>query len=61
MIAPPLGVIRSVQVPGGYIQLGKVVENRMHEGMQYTLIRWIDVIRDPEWVPSFTVPPGDAP
>lgn len=54
---PPIGAIRSVQAPGGCLQLAKVVENRMHEGIPYTLVRWIDIRRDAEWVPSFTVPP----
>jgi len=53
----PLGAIRSIQVPNGRIQLGKVVDYRMHDGIMFALIRWIDVRRDAEWVPSFTVPP----
>jgi hypothetical protein len=55
--SPRVGSIRSVQVPGAHIQLAKVVENRMHEGVPFTLVCWIDVRRDAEWVPSFTIPP----
>lgn len=55
--APRIGSIRSVQVPGGHVQLAKVIENRMHDGMPFTLVYWIDVRRDAEWVPSFTIPP----
>ena len=54
---PPVGVIRSVQVPGGHIQLAKTVENRFYNGMPYTLVCWIDIRRDAEWVPSSTIPP----
>lgn len=58
---PRIGSIRSVQVPGGQVQLGKIVDNRMHEGHPYTLIFWIDIRREPEWVPSSTVPPEGDP
>jgi len=54
---PRIGSIRSVQVPGGHVNLAKIVENRLYEGMPFTLVCWIDIRRDAEWVPSFTVPP----
>jgi hypothetical protein len=56
-VLPRVGAIRSVQVPGGMLQLAKVVENKMQNGLSYTLVCWIDIRRDPEWVPSSIVPP----
>lgn len=54
---PHIGSIRSVQVPDGHVNLAKVVDNRLHEGTSFTVVCWIDIRRDAEWVPSFTVPP----
>lgn len=40
------GKIRSIQVPGGFLQLGKVVSHRFEEGQFWMLVRWIDVRRE---------------
>lgn len=58
---PPIGAICSVQVPGGYVQLAKVVDNRFQDGMPYTLVFWIDIRRNAEWVPSSTIPFKKSP
>ena len=39
------------------LYLAKVVDNRIGpDNHWWTLLRWIEVRRDAEWVPSFTVP-----
>jgi hypothetical protein len=59
-IAPRLGRICHVQAPGGYLQLAKIIDNRFGpDGHIWTLVRWIDVRRDAEWVPAFIIPPQD--
>lgn len=57
---PCPGDIRSVQVPGGFIQLAKIVENRVFHGRLFTLVCWIDIRRDAEWVPSSIIPPPEG-
>jgi hypothetical protein len=53
-----LGSHRHVQVPGGSLQLAKIVDLRtLGPSQSYMLVRWIDIRRDAEWVPESTVPP----
>jgi hypothetical protein len=56
---PRLGAHASVQVPGGHLQLAKIVENRLCEqtGIWHTLVCWVNIRRDAEWIPSRFVPP----
>lgn len=54
--APP-GTYRHVQVPGGFLALAKIIDVKIYYGIpHHTLIRWIDVRREAEWVPSAIVP-----
>ena len=54
------GRICHVQVPGGFLQLAKVVDNQPGPGGHvWTLVRWLDVRRDAEWVPTYTIPPEE--
>lgn len=57
---PRVGSHVSPQAPGGMVQLAKVVENKFHEGNWFTLVRWIDIRRDAEWLPSIVIPPERA-
>jgi len=54
----PVSRFRSVQVPDGAVQLAEILETRFHDGLHWTLVRWMDIRRDPEWVPSSIVPPA---
>jgi hypothetical protein len=59
VVLPTLGRIVSVQVPGAHLQLAKIVENRLHDGIWHTLVCWVDIRRDAEWIPSAYIPPTD--
>ena len=53
---PVPGCLRSVQVPNSGLQLAKIVENRQEDGRWFTLVRWIDIRREAEWLPSSVIP-----
>ncbi len=56
-----LGRICHVQAPGACLQLAKIIDNRAGPGGHiWTLMRWIDVRRDAEWVPTYIIPPEEA-
>jgi hypothetical protein len=57
-MAPPVSSFRSVQVPGGAVQLAEILEVCFTGNIHLTYLRWIDIRRDPEWVPSSIVPPA---
>lgn len=43
------GRICHVQVPGGFLQLAKIVDNQSGPGGHvWTLVRWLDIRRDAE-------------
>ncbi len=45
------------QAPDGFLQLAKIIDNCAGPGGHIcTLVRWIDVRRDAEWVPTYTIP-----
>ena len=55
-----LGRICHVQAPGGFLQLAKIIDNRAGPcGHIWTLVRWIDIRRDAEWVPTYVIPPEE--
>jgi hypothetical protein len=58
---PVVGSLRHVQVPGGFLQLAKIVAVQLDvDERSYALVRWIDIRRDAEWVPASIVPPQDG-
>ena len=53
-----IGAHRHVQVPGGFLQLAKIVALQLHhDGRVHALVRWIDIRRDAEWVPASIISP----
>ena len=55
------GRICEVQSPGGFLSLAKIIDNREGPGGHvWTLVRWIDIRRDAEWVPTYIIPPEAA-
>lgn len=55
---PKPGTFVCIQVPELNLSLGKIVENKLCDktNIWYTLVYWVEIRRDAEWIPSCFIP-----